>query len=196
VLIEAGDLNAYERFRQDAIIRFASATNSTPDRIIRFSLLLPANRQILHDLTSHADAIEKALSGELSASNNETSEESWRSMALALFNYRRGNYAKAVEWCRRSLTCREDVPPRNAAVNALLAGCYWQINQKEEALAALNQSQEILKGDVKPGPGVKIGPNRFWFDWAFARVLLREVQEQLSQADHSIPAPSFGDLNE
>ena len=64
-LLESGNRDDYERFRQQIVSGFGraeSTTNSLPDRLILPCLLLPANQQLLQNLKPLAEAAEKALS--------------------------------------------------------------------------------------------------------------------------------------
>ena len=176
-LVAAGDLNNYERFRQAAILRFNGTNNFFPDRIIKFCLLLPANQQLMQNMLPRADLVEKQILEEENRNRPNVNEVAWRDVALSLFEYRQGDYAKAVEWSRRCLAypAPDYAAGRSTAANAILAMSYSRMNQKDEALTALRKGQDILEAKYKPGTNEAIAPKGFWFDLEFGRILLREA---------------------
>jgi len=190
-LIASGDLNGYERFRQEAIARYAGSKNAFVDLIIKFSLLLPANQEMMKDLAPQAELVEKTFPADDERHSHDSVSEAWHAVALALFEYRRGDFAKATEWCNRCLGNPQYVAPRSAAAEAILAMSRWQMNQREDALAALVLAGSMAAGKYNAGPDVKVGPEYFWFDWEFARILVRECEEHFLQADHSLAQVSL-----
>ena len=189
-LIESGDLNGYERSRQEAIARYAR-TGVYADVILKFSLLLPANQQMMKDLAPHAEFLEKDFPPDDLRHSHDRGFDAWYALALALFEYRRGDFAKAAAWCNRSLGYPEYVASRSAAVKAILAMSRWQMNQREDALAALYEALAMVAGKFNAGPGVKVGPEYFWFDRELARILIRECEGRFLVADHSLPQVSL-----
>jgi hypothetical protein len=105
--------------------------------------------------------------------------EAWRAISLALLEYRRGDYAKAIEWCRSSLACRQDIPVRTGTARMILAMSLRQRNEHEEALSELDEARKIIEGGFDAGLKGGRWDRGLWFDWVFARVLLREVSELL-----------------
>ncbi len=94
--VEMGDIVGYDRFRVDAIARFAVAACPAPDRILKICLLLPASDQVLKSLRSIAVDSTKSFSD--SDANGDIFKAAWDSVSLALWEYRNGNSAKAAEW--------------------------------------------------------------------------------------------------
>ena len=102
------------------------------------------------------------------------------SLALPLFEYRQGDYAKAAEWSRRCLAYPSPrFQRRSAAANAILAMSCWQMNQKDEALTALRKGQDMIEVKYKPGTDEAIAPKGIWFDLEFGRILLSEASKLL-----------------
>jgi hypothetical protein len=57
----------------------------------------------------------------------------------------------------------------------ILAMAYFQLGRGAEAQAALAQARAAVEGKAH-APADRGSPiNGFWFDWAFARILLREA---------------------
>ncbi len=171
-LIELGDLAGYDRFRNEAIDRFAGSANPFADRIVKISLLTPASEKLIAALDFHATVTEK-MYREADASGDGF-QAAWRVMSLALFEYRKGEYARAAALCGRCLAYPDGNAPRSATARVILAMALHRLGRGGEALAELNASREIIeaksRGRVDRGTPVQ----GFWFDWAFARILLRE----------------------
>jgi len=174
-----GKRDDYERLRQELVSRFGSTTNPLPDRLLKCCLLLPANGQLLQGLQPAADAAEKELADPEQVG---TSREPWTSSALALFEYRRGDDPKAKAFCTRCLGSRASKGPPAAVAHLILALGYAREHQYNEGLAALRLAQEQI--DLAFNKGLNLNLNNDhdaenWFDWVFARILLRECQQQL-----------------
>jgi tetratricopeptide (TPR) repeat protein len=184
-LVSSGQINDYERFRQEMLDRYGGSASDDCDLIIKFCLLLPANHQFVEKILPQAEYSERLLKESL-ASPKRNSNEAWAPLALGLFEYRHGNEAKAAEWCRQCVAFPEYDAARSAAAEAILAMSCWQMKQKEDALLALKQAQDMMAGKFQPGPGVEIGPKYNWFDGEFAGILIREGEEHFAKADPSL----------
>ncbi|MDP0501811.1 MAG: serine/threonine-protein kinase [Verrucomicrobiota bacterium JB022] len=172
VLIELGDREAYDRFRRIAVDRFPAA-GSFSDRIVKISLLAPAEATLLEDLQEYADfttqvSIEAAASG-------DTFQAAWQCMSIALFEYRSSDYQAAIDWCLRSVEYSDSNAPRTVTVKAIQAMAEARLGRIDSARASLALATELTETR---------NPNRadrgtpvlgFWFDWAFARIILREA---------------------
>jgi len=174
-LIEAGDLNGYERFRKASLARFANETNNVTDRIIKICLLLPANRELIQTLVPQAEILDKLYAGARDGNGQNAGTAVWRAVSLALFEYRRGDYAKAAGWCHFCLAYPNHSAARDAAAHVILAMSCWQMNQPQAAQSELSQGREMVETKFKNGLDQGTSNQGFWFDWVFARILLREA---------------------
>jgi serine/threonine protein kinase len=172
-LVEMGDASGYERFRLDAIARFIGSVCPFPDRIVKISLLQPANEQVIASLSAVAEATAKLVAA--SDAGGDPFQAAWHSVSLALFEYRRSNYAEAEIWCRRCLAYPEYNAPRAATAHVILAMTCNQLNRAGEARTELAAGREIIEGKYKGQIDRGTPVQGFWFDWAFARILLREA---------------------
>ncbi len=172
VYIELGDTDGYEHFRQSAIARFTQTPCPYADRIVKISLLLPANERLIASLKSLAEGDAKYLTEADQAGDVFTA--AWRSVSLGLLEYRRGNYPRAIEWCRRCLAYPGTNAPRTATAEVILAMSYHQLGRAEEAHAELLAGREIVENKFKNRLDAGGPVQGFWFDWVFARILLRE----------------------
>ncbi|HLX95835.1 MAG TPA: serine/threonine-protein kinase [Verrucomicrobiae bacterium] len=177
-LIELGDAKGYERFRQEAITRFAGTTYPVAaERVVKISLLRPANPQTMNALAPMAELAAKSFASIPPGSTNTEAvfQAAWGSISVALMEYRQGDYARAEQWCRHSLAYPGDNPPRVATAQVILAMACHQLGQNQEATTQLAQGRETIEGkfrdDLDPGSA----EHGFWFDWVFARILLQEA---------------------
>jgi len=178
VLVELSDVTAYDQFRREAIARFAGTTNPVAaERTVKVSLLLAADKWTMRALAPLAEVSAKAFAG---VANNDTNAEAafqaaWGSISVALMEYRRGNYLQASEWCRRCLAYPGDNAPRAATARVILAMACHQLGRTEEAASELAQGRESIQGKFNDGLDPGSAAHGFWFDWVFARILLREA---------------------
>jgi hypothetical protein len=104
-------------------------------------------------------------------------------LAFALLEYRRRDYAKAAEWSRRCLAHPEYNAARVATARAILALALHQLGEAAEAQTQVNQSRELIEKKFRTGLDLGGGAHGFWFDWIFARTLLTEAEGSIqSQA--------------
>jgi len=174
VLIELGDTDGYERFRQTAVARVADAAYPFADRIIKISLLLPADEKMLKALEPLAEEEAKSFTTNVNA-DGDVFLAAWRSVSLALMEYRRGDYTRAAAWCRRCLDYPEYNAPRAATARVILAMSCQQLGQTDEARSELAQARSMIEDKFKNGLDRGTGVQGFWFDWIFARILLGEA---------------------
>ena len=174
VLIELGDMPAYERFRREAIARFASTSMPFADRIVKISLLTPADERLLDSLEPFVEITTRAMADAEAA--GQAFETGWRAMSLALFEYRRGDLARATAHCRKSLASPDTNAPRTATVRAIFAMVLTRQGEHVAARAELAQSEDLILAKLRGRPDRGTPVQGFWFDWAFARIVLREAQ--------------------
>jgi hypothetical protein len=142
------------------------------DRIVKISLLLPANERLVDSLRPVADATAKAFAE--ADQRGDVFSAAWRCVSLGLMEYRRGNYAKAAEWCERCLAYPGANAPRTATVQVILAMCYHRLGRAEAARTELAAGRAIVENKFRNRPDAGGPVQGFWFDWIFARILLRE----------------------
>jgi serine/threonine protein kinase len=174
VLIENGDLAGYEHFRQNVTAQVTDVAYPFTDRIIKISLLLPANEKIMRNLDPLAQIAEKSFATN-AAVTGDVFLAAWRSVSLALMEYRRGDYTRASAWCRQCLEYPEFNAPRTATARVILAMSCQHLGRTDEARSELEQARGMIENKFKNGLDRGTGVQGFWFDWVFARILLREA---------------------
>ena len=190
-LIEAGDRAGYDQFRRTAITHYSDTNLPMADRILKVALLLPADRQLLEALVPVAAATQQNFNADEGNTEPDSFRAAWQCVSLALVEYRRGHYPAAADWSQRCLAYREFNAPRAATAHLLLAMAYWQQGRKQEAQTELAAGHDAVAakfaGDLDHGSA----PEGFWFDWVFARILLREAQGLIVQGTSSAPPPGL-----
>lgn len=176
VLAELGEHAAYENFCREPIKRFSDITDLIiTERIVKNSLLMPPSEELLASLAPLANRIERSIpSNVLSAPQNET--VSWRCLALALMNYRSGNFAEAAYWSTVGLKIATG-PNLSlvASLEAVLAMTDHQLGRDDAARAELVKCQQVIAENFKP----PFATADIAFDWFLARLLAREAAASL-----------------
>jgi len=176
IFIEARNLKGYSEFRQQAITRFADTTDPIDaERIVKISLLLPADAQLLKDLEPFAQTAENSLQADDAKSHTEQIMTSWRCLSLSLLAYRRGLASSAIEWGERAETKTPQIQARAATVHVINAMAHHQLGQEDEARSELEQGRKMIEAEFAAGLKGKTWSEGYWFDWLFAHILLREA---------------------
>ena len=100
----------------------------------------------------------------------------WRSVSLALLEYRSGHYARAADLCQQCLNYPEYIAPRTATAHTILALSNQRLGKTQAARSELGLAREIIdtkfKNELDRGTPIQ----GFWFDWVFAQILLKEAK--------------------
>jgi serine/threonine protein kinase len=135
-LIEMGDLDGYDRFREEMVSRFQSTTNPVAaERVVKMAVLLPPDLKLMRSLETLAD-----VTGSPSLPDEPTA---WRCLSLSLFEYRQGAYDRAINWAQRAYRS-EDNAPRNATTCLIRAMSHQQIHRTAEARTELAEAREAI----------------------------------------------------
>jgi len=187
VLAEMDDRSAYENFCREFIKQFGDTTNPPiVERIVKSCSLLPPGASLLAALSPLAEKMAESIRTETDPNGWALP---WECMSLALFEYRRGNYAEAVNWGNRCLSFKQDpAMERVAGAQAILAMSYHQLGQAEQARSALAKSRELVEERWKTPFTVNADSRGYWYDWFFARVLVHEASELLHTQHDSAQA--------
>jgi eukaryotic-like serine/threonine-protein kinase len=179
-LVELGDTARYEQFCREAIARYSGKPCPFADRIVKITLLRPQGPRMLESLGPLGQATAEAFKA--ADASGAIFEASWRAVSLALWEYRRGNFATAEAWCRRCLAYPEFNAPRAATAHVILAMACDRRGRGDEARAELKAGRDIIAAKFRSRLDRGTPVQGFWFDWEFARILLREAQAQVDPA--------------
>jgi hypothetical protein len=117
---------------------------------------------------------------ETNDADGDVFQAAWRSLSLALMEYRRGNYSTAVEWAHRCLGYPEYNAPRAATAHVILAMASHQLGQGEDSKSELVRARQAIENKFRAGLERGTGVQGFWFDWVFGRILLREAMSLIN----------------
>ena len=90
---------------------------------------------------------------------------------------RRGNWAKAAEWCHRSMATSGELPLPNSVGRVILAMSLHQLGQDETARLELRQARDFIESNSN---NVDLSN---WRDRLFGSVLLGEATGLLPIAE-------------
>jgi hypothetical protein len=175
-LMECKDLARYEKFRRAAISRFWGTTDPmVADRIVKVCLLAPADPALTDALAPLAARAASSFVGDEVTDSNEDWKAPWRSISLALWDYRRSRWNEAAAWCRRCLDRGTQNRSRTATALVIQAMTRHRLGQGAAARADLAQAARLIGDKFDEGLDFGNVSQGFWFDWVLARVLLREA---------------------
>jgi hypothetical protein len=173
IQIERGNLQGYERFRRAAIARYTGATDPIfAERTLKISLLLPADESLIRTL----EPLSEVSANSMEHAGQDSIMEAWRCVSLALMAYRQNYTPTAKAWCRRCLAYPEQNPARMATAHIIQAMACYQLNEVEDAYSELELGRKLVNDQFKGGLQEGNGLEGFWYDWIFARILLREAE--------------------
>ena len=182
ILIEANDIADYERIRRTALIRLGNTTNpNAAEQLIKTCLLLPPDDSILKQLEPMERVVADVLKSHDPAVNDRSVLAAWRTFALALLEYRRGDFNAAVSELQECASYPGQSPACVASTHLLRSMALRQFGKVEQADLELEQGRTMVQdrfkkklesGDDKTG---KIE------GWIATPILLHEA-ESLSNA--------------
>ncbi|HYG21621.1 MAG TPA: protein kinase [Verrucomicrobiae bacterium] len=181
-LVELKDTAAYNRFRMGAIERFGGTASAVAaERILKISLLFPPDDVVMSALEPLADFADRTFSNSEMRTYEDSFRTAWASVSLGLFEYRRGNFARAEKWCLKALACSDHNEVRSATARALLVLLRHRAGQHESAQAEFSNAERIISTRFESSLDAGSRDEGFWFDWLFARDLLREAHSMLQK---------------
>jgi serine/threonine protein kinase/predicted negative regulator of RcsB-dependent stress response len=170
VLVESGELDRYGDFCRTTIDNFATTTNGdAAGRILKTCLLMPADENLIGRLQPLGQSAEKYFS-----SLDAKTLPSWATIPVSVWKYRCGDYDKAAQWCR-GLNDKDKTSAMVATLRLVLAMSSYQSGQVDEARSQLALGREAIETRFQNGLELGNHVQGFWYDWVFARILLREA---------------------
>ncbi|MGA2247204.1 MAG: protein kinase [Verrucomicrobiota bacterium] len=173
IQIDHGDMRGYERFRRAAIARYLDTADPVfAERTLKISLLTPADGELMKSL----EKLSGVSADSMKTTGKDPVMEAWRCVSLAIMAYRQGDSIAAKAWCRRCLSYPEHNPSRIATAHIIQAMACYQSGEEEAARLELAEGSESTNAEFAAGLEEGTGLVGFWYDWLFARILLREAQ--------------------
>jgi hypothetical protein len=181
IQIEHGDMEGYERFRRAAVAHFASTTDPIfAERTLKISLLSPADAKLMESLEPLSDVSAKSMV----TAGKDPLMEAWRCISLGLMAYRQGDLAMAKTWCQKCLSYPQNNPSRIATAHVIQAMACYKSGDVETARSELEQGRDMINAEFAKAKDLSEGNGAigFWFDWLFARILLRETETMMDSS--------------
>jgi hypothetical protein len=176
ILVGAGDLAGYERFRRAAIARYERTMDPVfAERVVKISLLTPTDREMVRALQPLAEIATQSLAK--SGPDVDVGLAAWRAFSLALMKFREGDDAGAVALCERSSGYYFSNAALSASSKLVLAMAHFRLGQADLARAELGQSRLEIENNRASNPN----GYWYWFDWMFAEVLLGEATAMIEK---------------
>lgn len=173
--IEMNDVAGYDQFRSAMISRFAAPTDViSTERIVKIALIIPASKEQMRELDPMIDICAASFSDPAYVEREPPKVFLWRMLCVSLGEYRRGHFAKAEEWARKSLIVSSPNRERVATARILLACSLFHQGRRDESRAELALADEVITAKFSESP--PFGKGDFWPDWIISRVLLREAR--------------------
>jgi serine/threonine protein kinase len=183
-LVLIGDTVDYRDFIETTIARFSGTQNPVAaEQLIKAGTILPVDENAIQSLEPLADVAEKSFAEASPQYPSGSFIFAWRALALARFEYRRGNYTNAIMWGQKSLAYIDNRPTCTAMSHAVLAMSYNKLNQSAPARAELASVRNMIKTRLPDGldNGLPISNDQsgFWPDWIESCILLREATAEI-----------------
>jgi hypothetical protein len=179
VLVESRNLEGFERFREEVVARFINETNGdAAGRILKTCLLPPMRERTLAQLQPLGAVVEKWF-----VAQPPEVRAGWAAVPIALWKYRAGEFSKAQEYCRYGLVSNE-ATPRAATLRLILAMACYRNRQEGEAREHLLRGRAQVEEKFRRGLDRGVPGEGMWYDWLFARVLLREADDLINSSVH------------
>ena len=178
IALKLGDEAGFFRVRDQAISRFNGTTEAEGYKnVMQAGLLRPLDSASAAALEPFAQFLERAVASAEPLKEETFVPASWDLVLLGLFECRRGNYAKALDYCQRSLVSCTYMAMPAATDRVIRAMCFSKLGDDARARSELDGAKSLVQG------GLNIGHDRWnWPAWVFVRLLLQETDGLIRQA--------------
>jgi len=165
--------SGYEQFCKKILSMYANTSDIyAADQVAKSCLFLPSSALDLKALGQLVDATVSKGAGDGNAIP-------YFQDCKALFEYRQGHYAEAVEWALKPIKISGLHLYGHAY--AVLAMAYWQLGQKEQARAMLAKANSFAPRFMPAS--IAVDPTNEWQGWLYARIQLDEAAK-LIESEH------------
>jgi len=168
VLAEAASPEQYEQFCRTAVGNFSAAPRTG---ILTTCLQFPLKKIQIEALKP----MEANLESQYYTSGSTNRITQWNLMPFGLWQYRCGDFAASADWCRQGLAQKYKYPACVATLQVILAMSCYQSGQTSEACSELELGRQLIEARFQNGLIHGNAGAGYWYDWIFARHLLREA---------------------
>ena len=182
-MIEAGDIEGYEVYREEILRRsegLASLSVDTAERLIKATCILPAPPALLERLAPIAAGLEAAIE---SGEPKYGYAIPWGAFSLALYHFRSGDYRACIRWAEISRKDRGTLTAaREASLHVLMAVSLHETGDSNAAWLEMAAAASLFEtGKVTHPPGQHLWEQGqpSWWDCVMARCLYREGVQRI-----------------
>jgi eukaryotic-like serine/threonine-protein kinase len=177
MLMESQKYAQYQQFCGATIDVFGTTTNGdAAGRILKTCLLLLPDERVMEQLQPLGEEAEKFL-----VSQDLKSVSSWAMIPIGLWRYRLSDFGQAAEWCRRGMDKKEENTAQDASLRIIFAMSRKQQGHADEAGSQLSKARNTIETRFKNGLEHGDSGQGMWYDWLFARILLREATAMIDK---------------
>ena len=130
---------------------------------------------------SQLDPLAEMLADSLESNNPKINDGSfyaaWRAIALALWEYRQGNFATAVDWLKKCSSYPGQAQSCIATTHILMGMASLQQGQTDEADAELKAGREMVDNYFSKKLELTDNKTGQLQGWLMARIFLREAEK-------------------
>jgi len=171
LLMETDDFPAYAQFCRTTVARYAGESNGDAVcRILKSCLLRPPDAELIAALQPLGKTGEHWFA---THPNNP-----WAAIPVSLWRYRCGDYRSAAE-IALPREGQSDASAATATNCAILGMALFHEGKVEEARGNLERARKIVNEGFTRRLDVGNGVQGYWYDWVFARILLREAESTI-----------------
>ena len=151
---------------------------------------MPSDKQWLDTLKPLAETVERDFKKWPAVQPN-----AWGIIPISFWNYRNGDYSAAERWCRRALAAPIKSSARDASMHMILAMSCFRLGRPEEARVELNQGRMMIEKQFSNVlfHGSSDQDVILWWDWVYARILMREAAALLGESPAQPPPDNLPD---
>jgi serine/threonine protein kinase len=178
LLVEAGDLAGYDRIRRMELTRLAGTTNLiAAEHLVKTSLLVPADSSTMKMLDPLAKLLADSLASKDPQKNDASFYAAWRTIALALWEFRQGNFTTASDWLDKCAGYPGQAASCIATRHILLGWTLIKLGKTDKADAELSLGREMVENHFNKK--LELGDNKSGQlqGWLMARIFLREAEK-------------------
>jgi serine/threonine protein kinase len=183
LLIEAGDSPDYERIRRAALGRLGGTKSpAVAEQLMKTCLLLPADDAMMQQLEPLERIVANSLKSRDPAVNDRGLLAAWRSFALALLEYRRGEFEAALSELQRCSEYPGQSPACVAGTHLLLSMALRQSGKIDQADAELQLGRAMVEDRFQKK--LEMGDNKIGKiqGWIETPIFLHEAEALASSA--------------
>ncbi len=187
-LCAAGDLEGYEKLRRMAVARFGGSSNPiVAEQVVKPCLLVPAETEVLEGLAHLEEVMLTHHETHAPATDFERNLASWREFAIALIEYRKGNFERGYEWIEQCTCGTHENPARAAIAWALRSMLRHRLGHPDVARQDLAAARFIVAEAMTEDGGIFAHNEPAWQDWLNAQGMIREAEALLNSSDRDPP---------